>query len=444
MIRIIQDMTCSQCLKLNPAYKEFIKESKCITLVYGILSVSVSVYFSDSINNYQLSLSANVIEWLNIPTTSPYEISFSEGEMIIGPFIGILTSVTNEQLHQLTPTLSSYVKYYNHIGGTIVAFSIEGVSQQKRIINGLIYKPKEKQWVQGSFSYPSSILSIVETSLTENWYYYQQTMNHFHKVLGQRIFNFPNFDKWTMYQMLKQNMDVYLPKTNLYTQPSDVIDMLKLYQSIYIKPINGRLGKFVIKLTRSSQGIYVEYGRRKKRVKIFKSRRRLSKFLMYILRSGYYIIQQTIELFTFDNRIIDFRIMMVKNEVGKWENIGTIARYGATNSIVSNVTAGGNAEYGVKTLQTVFQLSASEIKRLQVYMNAIALNALSVVEEQGYHCGNIGFDIGIDKTGKIWIIEMNNQNPDHYIAIKAKKKRLYYKAKLKNILYAKKLAMNNN
>jgi hypothetical protein len=77
-------------------------------------------------------------------------------------------------------------------------------------------------------------------------------------------------------------------------------------------------------------------------------------------------------------------------------------------------------------------------------VNAISLKALSVVEEHGYHCGNIGFDIGIDKTGKIWIIEMNNQNPDHYIAVKAKKKGLYYKAKLKNILYAKKLAMNNN
>ncbi|MCM3655468.1 YheC/YheD family protein [Metabacillus litoralis] len=441
MFNIIQDMDSSNCLKLNPICKKLIKESQCINILYGILSVPVSIYFCESINENQLLLSANVIELLNIPTTSSYEIYFREPELIIGPFIGILTSVTSEQLDKLVPTLSSYVKYFDIIGGSIVAFSLEGVNQQKGEITGLIYLSKEKRWVKRNVSYPSSILSIIETSLTDNWNYYQQTMDHFHKILDNRIFNFPNFNKWTMYQMLKNKMNIFLPKTKLYTNPSDVLNMLKLYPSIYIKPLNGRLGKFVYKISQNQHGIYVDYFRREKKVNLFKSSRTLSKFLEHVLRNEHYLIQQSIDLFTYDNRIIDFRIMMVKNELGIWENIGTFARYGATNSIVSNISAGGKAEYGVKILQTVFHFSASEAEELLEYLDAIALNALSIVEDHGFHCGNIGFDVGIDTSGKVWIIEMNNQNPDHYIAVKANKSELYYQASLKNILYAKKLAM---
>ncbi|MCM3655472.1 YheC/YheD family protein [Metabacillus litoralis] len=441
MFSIIQDMGSSHCVKLNPKYKYLIKGSKSLNVVYGIRSATVTIFFSDSISENQLSISDNVLKLLFIPTTSSYAIRFHDGDMMIGPFIGILASVTNAQLLELIPSLNSYVKYYDKIGGTLIAFSLEGINQKKQTIKGLIYLPWEKEWKIGSFPFPNSVFSIVETSLSENWITFQQNMKQFHEILGKRIFNFPNFDKWTMFQMLKKSMHENLPNTQLYIKPLDVKKMLKRHQSIYIKPINGRLGKYVCKLSLTSDGIFVHFGRRRKRIKTFKTWRKLSKFLTYKLQSGQYLIQQSIDLFTYDHRIIDFRMMMVKNEIGKWENIGIIARYGSSNSIVSNITAGGKAELGVKTLQSAFHLSSREIKSLFVNMNAMALRALSIVEANGYHCGNIGFDVGIDKSGKIWIIEMNNQNPDHYIAVKANKKELLYQAKLKNILYAKKLAM---
>lgn len=445
MFQILQDNNGSSlCLKLNSAVKKNIGDPKSLSIVFGQKKVTVTVHFSDSINERELFLSTDALNILDIPTASPYEILFTENKMIVGPYIGILASVTDTELPKMIPILSGYVKHYDKIGGTIIAFSLEGIQQETEKIKGLIYLPQSKDWIPGTFSYPSSVFSIVETSLTENWSSYLKIMKHLQGTLGSRIFNYPNFDKWKMYQLLQKNLGDYLPKTIIYRKSADVKNMLRNYKSLYIKPINGRLGRYVLKLTRISNGVIVEYGRKAKVFKHFISWRKLSNFLETSLNNGSYLIQQSIDLFSYQNQIIDFRIMMVKNEYDSWENVGAIARYGVTNSIVSNVTAGGKAEIGSKTLRTVFKYTKNDTEKLISQINNMIMTALDDLEAYGYQLGNLGFDIGIDKNGRVWIIEINNQNPDHYIAVRANNRGLFYKAKLKNMLYAKLLSISHD
>lgn len=442
MIHIYPNKKHSLSIILHSTFKKSVQNFKKIRIVYGLKEVTVTPKFSDSIPENKCSLSSDAINTLDIPINLPYEIQFVDSKLIIGPFIGILAAVSNEKLHQTLPFLSIFVHHYEKIRGTIIAFSLEGIDQEKSIITGLIFNPISRMWIEGTFSYPRSVISIVETSLTENWSVYVKTMDHFHDLLGKRIFNYPNFDKWQMHQLLKQSLHEYLPKTVIYSEPKDVRNMLRKYSSIYIKPINGRLGKYVLMVTRIPSGVLVRFGHDSKSAKHFKSWRNFRNFLRKLLKKDSYLIQQAINLVTVENKIIDFRVIVVKNKHAIWENIGVFARYGMKNSIVSNITAGGQAEIGSRTLKTVFNLTKTERKDLILRIYQLIKTAITVLENHGYHLGNLGFDIGIDKNGKIWLIEINNQNPDHFIAVKANKKKLFYQAKLNNILYAKALSMS--
>lgn len=441
MIQICLDKKRSMAIHLHSSFKKYVQKWKQLTILYGLREVAVTPLFSDAVPEDKCYLTLDVIRILNIPISSPFEIIFDKNKVIFGPYIGILAAVTKEVLQQSISYLAVYVKYYEQIGGAIIAFSLDGVDQENETITGLMFDPTSNDWTEGVFSYPSSVFSVVETSLTENWSSYLKTMEHLHQKLGRRIFNYPNFDKWEMYQLLKGRLQQYLPKTAIYSEPEDVRKMLKEYPSLYIKPINGRLGKYVLKVTRISNGVIVRYSNSKKG-KLFKSWSVLKFYLQKIIKKDSYLIQQAIDLVKFDNQIIDFRIIMVKNNQGKWDNIGAFSRYGGKNSIVSNITAGGKAEIGVKTLRTVFNLTLKEIIPLVNLINNLILDAIAILEEQGYHLGNLGFDIGIDQSGKVWIIEINNQNPDHYIAVKANKPSVLFQAKLINILYAKTLSMS--
>ena len=70
----------------------------------------------------------------------------------------------------------------------------------------------------------------------------------------------------------------------------------------------------------------------------------------------------------------------------------------------------------------------------------LALTCCQVLESKGLHLGYIGIDIGIDENHHLWVIEINNRNPDMTIALDANDFQLYYKTKSAPFHYAKWLA----
>jgi hypothetical protein len=73
-------------------------------------------------------------------------------------------------------------------------------------------------------------------------------------------------------------------------------------------------------------------------------------------------------------------------------------------------------------------------------MSRLAVHASVAREQYGIHCGNLGLDLAIDTRNKLWILEINNQNPDHYIALLAGYENIFLQARLTNMLYCKYLA----
>lgn len=424
----------------NKIAKQLSAESY-LTFKFGLKSCKVKVKLSNSLNENNLLVSEHVLKLLKIPHTSKYSIRLQTNELIIGPYIGILAELTNQKLAILLPTLTSFLKYYNTIGGTIIAFSLEGINSAKQEITGYIFNPKTNKWVHGTYFYPSSILSITEASLTDKWTEFKEKMNHFEKSIGHTVFNYPSFSKWEMHEFLKHRFRHVLPETFKYQNIKEVKMLVQKHKSIYIKPINGRLGRFIYKVNKTSSGYIVKY-RNKKKVaeKRFATENALLDFFKQKLIPGEYLLQEALPLVQHNNSVIDFRVMLARNRSGSWEECGFFSRYGAKGSAISNITAGGRAEAAELTLKKVWHLEEAEINRLKHKIINLCKDVLQVIEKRGFHCGNIGVDIAIDKNRNIWIIEINNQNPDPYIAIFAKRNSYFYKTRHLNMLYAKKLA----
>ncbi|MYL64333.1 hypothetical protein GLW07_13330 [Bacillus hwajinpoensis] len=412
--------------------------NKQVRLQFGIRSVEVTIDFSDSIKKEHVYLSTNVIQQLGLPVTCGYDLVVLGDKVIIGPFIGILCELTNRKLAEMLPTYKSFVKGYHYIGGAIAVFSMEGIHRENQTISGYLFHPEKNTWQACSLPFPGVVMSIAEPSLTSSWKDFHTCMMDFNALLGNRVFNYPHFSKWEMYQMLLPELKAYLPETALYQDVGDIYNMLNKHGNVYIKPLNGRLGKRIMNVVKRDNSLKIKYDeKRTKREDIFTNVMESNLFFHKHLVPEAYIIQQTIPLKTHERRVIDFRVMAAKNGKGKWRIIGIYSRYGARGQIVSNITAGGHTELARNTLKNVWKLSEKEIQRVEEEMERIVLHSINTLEKQGYHLGNIGVDIGLDDHGQMSIIEINHQNPDPYIALMAKDRLAFYNCRFQLMRYGR-------
>lgn len=408
----------------------------CQFISFGINKRKINIHVEPNLEKNHLILSQNIIEDFQIPLHSIYEIVADDTSVIIGPFIGILTHLTETGHTRLKNDIKSYVKNYPEIRGVIVSFSLESVDLDQHVIStGVIYNPLLQCWEeQINIPLPAVIFNKCRVSHSDKWEYIAS-------LYGPKIFNFPTFDKWDMYNWFSQDPQLMttLPHTIVCKKPYDVWKFLKTYQIAYLKPIIGTFARGVIKITHTGTSIFVRYERKKQTIfQFLDSKKAFNRFFNRLFRKQDFLIQEAIDLIELDERIIDFRKIYIKNEQAEWVSLGLFARFGKTGSAVSNLTAGGKGLEGDSVLSRFF--ATDIINDIKEQMEMICHQAAVILEEKLIQCGNLGFDFGIDKHGKVWVIEVNNEDPDHRIALVCKRKEVLYKARLQNMLYAKHLA----
>jgi YheC/D like ATP-grasp len=436
--KIIPDLQAQDCLTIHPntAKQKNISALKKWFLRFGIQALEIKLKISSRLNENEMKLSIGVIESLRIPLSGRYEIRREGNEILIGPYIGILTASKKSSLDDSVQYLSNYLYDYDRIGGAIVAFSLEGMDPFKYTIEGYMFNPDTKEWEQGVYSYPAAVFKTIY--LNKSW------RNHFQTIFGNRLFNSYVFNKWEMYKWLSQasHLKQYLPETILYKKPEDLESFLNLHRQIYVKPLHGSMGERIFKVSKSEEhGLKLQYHQDGIPYEMtFSNLFSLADFFKSQFKGKKYILQQALDLISFEEKKIDFRIVMVKDQAGVWNDMCMVAKYGQQGSIVTNILAGGTAEIGEITLQKIFGLSTEEVFKWRKEISRIVHEAAQRIEQCGVHCGNLGIDIGIDTQRRMWIIEMNNLNPSPLFALDINDRPLFYRIKLLNMLYAKRLA----
>jgi len=218
------------------------------------------------------------------------------------------------------------------------------------------------------------------------------------------------FNKLDIYERLQQDTSVtsYLPETFPFISFSIIETMLSKYGHIFIKPKNGSLGLGVHQIIydKLTDDYYCRYQDREgtNRLRKFSTIEKLFNSVFANQPLENMIVQQGIHLLRNEQRSIDFRVHTNKDEFGKWHMTAIAAKIAGPGSVTTHTRSGGE----IKTLEEIF--SKEECNLYTEKLSTAALMFSSALDQviEGI-IGEIGFDLGIDRNGEVWLFEANSK-----------------------------------
>ncbi|MBU8879970.1 YheC/YheD family protein [Bacillus sp. FJAT-29790] len=420
------------CMDENTAETIGIVNNERISISYGKRRIESVVYVNKLRDRNTIQVSDCIIQKLLMDTKVKYEISFKNSELIIGPLIGILLGKSEQKLTENLDRYLTYTLAYKQINGVLFVFSEDQIDFANDQITGYVYDHESPDhWRRVKLPFPGAIFRRIELS--------NKTLQDLTSKMDRRFFNSHYFDKWEFWNLFSQNEElrVYLPETTKQINRDSLDAFLEKYNGVYLKPKSGSRGKGIHFIEKKDQ-YYQMIKNYDDEVRCM-SETEMTKFLS---NHSYYLLQQPIRLHAFEDRMVDYRVILQKNETGYWHCTGMIARFGKTNAISSNFKANGFAKEGIEALK--MQFGYDELKAFQKYQEIIRVCcklAYQIERDVGAYA-DFGIDIGIDEQEKIWIIEVNKR-PDHDFPLMIKDRKMYYNVKANPILYAKHVAMSS-
>lgn len=230
--------------------------------------------------------------------------------------------------------------------------------------------------------------------------------------------------KYPYHQLFKRDSKIrpHLPEMTI-CKPSTMASYLHKYRSVYIKPNVGGRGEGVIKAWKESNRY--AYVIEKGHPNYCSSTSELYKELN-LLHKQCYVIQRAIRLSEYRGRPYDVRLMMIRDRKRDWKYMGMLAKVAGRNSIISNVNRGGG--YAVPLEKALRKSHKGSQKRLENEMIRLGHRCNRMFDRLRYEW-QMGYDMAIDRKGKVWLIEANPGNPSHALFAKLKNKTLYRKIK---------------
>lgn len=291
-------------------------------------------------------------------------------------------------------------------GTTLYLFSYKDVDFEHSKIKGIYFDEVEKIWKDKDFSFPDVLYDRVKGNLQTRKYF--KIVRERFKELGIKKINpLDYFDKWELYKLLDKSdtLRPHLPITRLLESTDDLKIILEKSNSIYLKACRGSRGMQVMSITKISDNKY-QYSFYSKQVVSgeVKDLYALFRVIHTFFKGKKVLVQQAIDLLTVDNRIVDIRGELQRNGKGELEITAAPARMGTKNAPIA--TRGKSYPFEV-LFKEQFHLSDDEIKKLKDVVDSFLIAVYHYLEQSYGLFGEIGIDIGIDKSGKVWLIECN-------------------------------------
>ncbi|QZT34783.1 YheC/YheD family protein [Caldalkalibacillus thermarum TA2.A1] len=265
------------------------------------------------------------------------------------------------------------------------------------------------KWHQAHFPVPNVVYNRIPSRKIEHSSVYQRLK----QTLQERniyLFNQTFLNKWLVHHHLSMadELKPFLPETHRFDGKASLAMMLSKYPTVFLKPIHGSLGRGIYKLNRLGEGFTSVYSTLNG--EIVKSFPRFKSLVVYLskrINKNNYIIQEGIPILQLKGRPVDFRALMQKNRQGKWSVTSMVARIGAENRFVSNISRGGEVAKLVETLQ---KCQIPEIKQIRRSMITIAKRVCQVIDQSlDDHFGELGVDLALTHSGRIYILEVNSK-----------------------------------
>ncbi|MDI4645232.1 YheC/YheD family protein [Cohnella hashimotonis] len=229
-------------------------------------------------------------------------------------------------------------------------------------------------------------------------------------------------NKLGKYRLLRKDRTAaaHLPPTAVASLKS-IQAMLGRYSSVYLKPSHGTGGFGIFKLSRSKGRYLLKHGTHSRAyAKLEHAYGAFAK----AKANKTYLVQMGIPLLSYKRRPFDLRVMVQRNPKGAWEATGIVGRVARPNKIVTNYHNGGKPmPVDVLLSQSIPPAGRARYKRR---LMGLGLRVSRHLNRRFPQFRAYGIDIGIDRSLKPWIIEVNSR-PDKSIFNALSDKRMYRK-----------------
>ncbi|WP_161524736.1 YheC/YheD family endospore coat-associated protein [Alteribacter lacisalsi] len=348
-----------------------------------------------------------------LSTDTPFRLErYLKHEWRIGPVVGLLVNDAGSSPLSFGALSGFAEEMARHAAERNTLFFVYPFNQIWTPAGGSGFFRDGVSWITTDTPLPDVIYNRLSTASKEQ----SDAGKSLFSLLKQNhvpYFNERFIYKWEMHELLArhEHLHPFLPETVLASDRDGVLNMTRKHGQLYIKPVRGREGNGIIRLTCEPEGLCAEYPSDSGREpRIFRTFDKFYEALRPRLKKKPYLVQQGIPLFTVDDGLTDIRVLTVKNEAGEWQAVSKVARCGVKDQIVSNVAKGGEQRNAADVLTETFsEPYAFHLARL---LNELAVEIASAIDSELGNTGvfgEFGIDIGISADGRPWILEVNTK-----------------------------------
>lgn len=207
-----------------------------------------------------------------------------------------------------------------------------------------------------------------------------------------------------LYDSFGNDSDIsqYLIPTRTVEDTNDIFQMIKSHRKVVIKPVRSNGGRNVIIMNKKGTKYVLGIGKELMTM----SARKFKKYYKEKYNSADVIVQKYIESADSHGNPIDCRIHVEKDINGKWNNVDNFVRIGVGQKVVSNISQGGGVADAKKYLKYKYKENWRNIyKEIQEIAEKLPYK---VEELLGRKYMTLGFDIGMDREGNLYLFEIND------------------------------------
>jgi len=415
-----------------------LSEGEVVTVSAGLLNTEQRISIINSTRR-MIELNPSILRRICVSAARKYGVTKTNNHILIGPVVGIMaetgSDISRPFLGQ-SNFIKEVIKASRELGEICFGFNPYSINYYNMTIIGYTYT--KGGWRKGLFPIPDVVYP------REGGYSHRslQTRKKLQNM-GCKFINPPLIGKWQTHKALSQSLSMhqYIPDTRRVLNFQQIERMLLRYGAVYLKPITGSQGKNIIKVARGRDSNSYKYQYQinyQAREGIANGMNGLRKSIRSLMGKRSYIVQRRINLLRVDGNISDIRVLVQKDDTGQWSITGKAFRIGKRGSITSNISGGGSGQKVPHVLSRYFSDPQTR-DRIIGEINYLAIESAKELETHMPAIGELGVDIGIDTSGKIWFIEANLK-PARQVFLMIGEKNTRKMSVIKPLLYARYLA----
>ncbi|RST75153.1 YheC/YheD family protein [Siminovitchia acidinfaciens] len=359
-----------------------------------------------------IAISSSLAVILGIPEFVSSLCLFEDEETVyLGPLVGIFTSgFTPFQLMPVGERTNGFARQMSvqsSVGAVPFLFGEKHIDWEKGVIHGFFYH--EQSWKKRTVPFPNVVYDRLPNRLSESQPSFREVKDKMENDYLIPWYNPGFFNKLELHERLcnDSRAENYLPETHRFTSFSEIERMVAAYGHVYLKHADGSNGEKIrqVLYDPEKEEYYCRFNDNKNRLYKFDSIESLINHMYKGKESEKLIVQQGIRLIRIEKKPMDFRVHVNKDESGTWKVSAVAVKIAGEGSPTTHTRFGGV----VRSLDEVFpEEEVFEANRKKLHTAALDL-AAAIEDNIGGIVAEIGFDLGIDRNGKVWMFEANSK-----------------------------------